>query len=557
MIGAIVVGLLIRLLLVLVSHGSNDMATWADFANRIGTYGLLDTYRSMPLFNHPPLMGWYAALCQLFANGTGIPFAWCFKAPVVLGDALAMWLVARHWGAKRGMWAGLVAAAVYGLNPVAVLITSYHGNTDSLCAIFGLCAVILHQRGRYAWAGLLLGAAINVKIIAVLWVPGLLLLCSSWRQALAFLLTLSAAGLPFLVPLLGSYEAFVRNALKYNSLVDSWGVNFIPLFYREQFPELSRLILEDYRSNGRYVILSGVALFAVLGRWKRWDSATAATVPLAFFLIATPGFGIQYLMWVVPVMAAASTAWSACWALTAGSFAFWVYVAFLISPYPLESSHFTIARPLGMWGIVPWALLVVYVMNTAFGLSERVRFRRLVARAVARVRDGARATAARARALSPRGRAMVGGALMLTAVVAFAAVTESTRLRLRQDKATKAPWVASSTFMAACTSPDKRCASSPHFFFHTRLDASPWIKLDLGSRQEFSSVYIVNRNDCCRKRATPLVVEVGDGQTWTVVARTRRAFTSWWPSFAPVTARYVRIRVEGSSYLHLQDIKVL
>src|SRR5690606_40437724 len=99
-----------------------------------------------------------------------------------------------------------------------------------------------------------------------------------------------------------------------------------------------------------------------------------------------------------------------------------------------------------------------------------------------------------------------GGALMLTAVVAFAAVTESTRLRLRQDKATKAPWVASSTFMAACTSPDKRCASSPHFFFHTRLDASPWIKLDLGSRQEFSSVYIVNRNECCRRPGTPVGV---------------------------------------------------
>lgn len=556
-LGAIAVGLLARLLMLFIAQGSNDMATWEDFANRIASYGLLDTYRSMPLFNHPPLMGWYAALCQLFASGTGVPFRWCFKAPIIIVDGLAVWLIARHWGAQHGKWAGLTAAAVFSLNPVSVLVSSYHGNTDSLCAVFGLFAVILHQRGRHGLAGLALGAAINVKLIAVLWVPGLLLLCSTWRQAWRFVVALGVAGVPFLVPLIWEFEAFSRNALKYNSLVDSWGANLIPIFFRTQFPELADWILNDYRSFGRYVILGSVALSAILGRWKKWTSATAATMALALFLLLTPGFGVQYLVWVVPVMAAASIFWSVAWAFTAGSFALWIYVGFLVSSYPLQSVHSTIPRPIGMWGAVAWGVLAAYVVTTAVRGPQRAGWPRLAIAVVAHLRSWAAAIGENARRLPARRRSRLIIVSALMAAGAFAAVTESTRYQLSKDKAKHAPWRASSQFVAGCKSPEKKCLSSPHYFFHTRADASPWIRLDLGSEQPISSVYIVNRNDCCRERATPLVVEVGDGKTWTIVARTRQRFSTWWPSFATVTGRYVRVRIEGTNFLHLQDIKVL
>lgn len=556
-VAALVVGIAARLLMVFIAQGSNDMATWEDFANRIASYGLLDTYRSMPLFNHPPLMGWYAALCQLFANGTGIPFPWCFKIPIVIVDCVAVWLIARHWGASRGKWAGLVAAAVFSLNPVSVLVTSYHGNTDSLCAVFGLCAVVLYDRGRPGLAGLMLGAAINVKLIAALWVPGLLLLCTSWRQTWWFLLALAATGLPFLVPLIGAFDAFSRNAIEYNSLVDSWGVNLVPLFFRAQFPELAEWIIGDYRSFGRYVILGGVALLAIGGRWKKWNSATTATMALALFLLLTPGFGVQYLVWVVPVMAVASTFWSVAWALTAGSFALWIYVAFLVSSYPLQSVHSTIPRPIGMWGATAWGVLAAYVLTNAVWGPQRAGWPRAAKALGARLWSWGRAAGEYARRLPSRRRAQVLGVSTLIALGAFATVTEVTRYRLGKDKAKSAAWQASSQFAVACRSPEKKCLSSAHYFFHTQLEASPWIRLDLGTPQAISSVYIVNRNDCCRERATPLVVEVGDGDTWTAVARRRQPFSTWWPSFATVTARYVRVRVEGTNYLHLQDIKVL
>src|SRR4051812_26258045 len=54
-------GILTRLVVIAISNGSNDMQTWADFAEYINTHGLWQTYRDIHYFNHPPLMGLLAA----------------------------------------------------------------------------------------------------------------------------------------------------------------------------------------------------------------------------------------------------------------------------------------------------------------------------------------------------------------------------------------------------------------------------------------------------------------------------------------------------------------
>jgi hypothetical protein len=47
------------------------------------------------------------------------------KLPSLAGELLALFLLWRY--------AGRPVAAIYALSPVAILISSFHGNTDSLC----------------------------------------------------------------------------------------------------------------------------------------------------------------------------------------------------------------------------------------------------------------------------------------------------------------------------------------------------------------------------------------------------------------------------------------
>lgn len=132
------------------------------------------------------------------------------------------------------------------------------------------------------------------------------------------------------------------------------------------------------------------------------------------------------------------------------------------------------------------------------------------------------------------------------------------RLERWRDLSRGRPWLASSSTQVVCVSPARSCPLSGFYFFHTLQEASPWLELDLGQVQKFSSVKVFNRLDCCADRAVPLVIEVSDDRkAWRQVARRDAAFAKWTAKLGPTSARWVRLRVTRSSFLHLFDVRVL
>ncbi len=98
----------------------------------------------------------------------------------------------------------------------------------------------------------------------------------------------------------------------------------------------------------------------------------------------------------------------------------------------------------------------------------------------------------------------------------------------------------------------------PHkIFFHTATENGPWIEFDLSRPQRVGAVEVWNRSDCCMERAAPLVVETSmDDAHWREVARRHYSFSYWRVSFSSVEARYVRLRVDKKSQLHLESVAI-
>lgn len=120
-----------------------------------------------------------------------------------------------------------------------------------------------------------------------------------------------------------------------------------------------------------------------------------------------------------------------------------------------------------------------------------------------------------------------------------------------------AEWTTSSSAFTCRPSHHECGGGRTDIFFHTSNEANPWLRYDLGSAKTVSGLTIVNRQDSLQARAVPLVVEVGDdGSTFREVARQTTAFSTWEPRFEPVTARFVRLRVDGTSVLHLERAEV-
>jgi hypothetical protein len=154
---------------------------------------------------------------------------------------------------------------------------------------------------------------------------------------------------------------------------------------------------------------------------------------------------------------------------------------------------------------------------------------------------------------------LIAVARIVLTVLVFAVVL-GTAFVLRPQKPNLAagkPWKASSSLFD-CHPDQGECGGArTRILFHTRDEQDPWFEYDLGIRTTFSSLRIDNRQDGEGERAVPLVVEVGDDDAhFRQVARRDDEFSSWSPSFPPVTARYVRLRVPRHSMLHLEEVDV-
>jgi F5/8 type C domain len=125
------------------------------------------------------------------------------------------------------------------------------------------------------------------------------------------------------------------------------------------------------------------------------------------------------------------------------------------------------------------------------------------------------------------------------------------------DLAKGKPWHASSS-MFECHPEKSECAgATTDILFHTKEEQNPWFEYDFGAPLAFSSLTIRNRADYGPERAVPLVVEVSnDDKKFTEVARRVDSFSTWKPSFPRQTARYLRLRVDRVSMLHLEAVKV-
>jgi hypothetical protein len=137
------------------------------------------------------------------------------------------------------------------------------------------------------------------------------------------------------------------------------------------------------------------------------------------------------------------------------------------------------------------------------------------------------------------------------ALVLFLLVGTAARLWLQPRDRVPGALMTTSSQWRSCS--DGSCGDA---LFHTQEEKDPWVMFDLGAPGNLHRVEVSNRSDCCYARAVPLVVETSDdGKVWTARARAERVFTTWSHELSG-RARFVRLRVDGTAYLHLAKIVI-
>jgi hypothetical protein len=353
-------GVIARLLLWWNSIGSNDALIWYSHAEAIRDYGIVGTYEQVQAFNHPPLIGLYMYAALVVADGDLFTFAHLLKLPALAGEALAMAMLWR--------FAGCRPAAVYALLPAPILVSAFHGNTDCLLAALLLGSALAFDRDRYVLAGLLFGAAMNVKVVPLMLLPIVLLAPLSVRALVRLGGGLAIGAIPFVPPALYAGQAMIRNMVDYIPNPENWGVLSVlnPALDQPNLAGVASPARDWYIENGRYLVLLAIIAVAVLARLRRpLPTSAQLAAAIALFLLLAPGFGVQYVAYAVPLLCLIDVKAAIQWGLAAGLFIGCVYWTFVTSWSPVQSIFSgPYPAPAPILGAVAWTVLLAFLART-------------------------------------------------------------------------------------------------------------------------------------------------------------------------------------------------
>jgi len=304
-LGVAVVATAVKLLVAARTFGTNDVHSWLSFGEGVREYGPVDLYghQFFSLYNHPPLSGRMLVAVNWLVDHDLGTFVFLIKVPAVFADLVTVLLVFELVRLRASTARALLAGVLVACSPALGVVSGFHGNTDSVFVMFVVLGVYLLVVRRWAAvAGAAFALALSVKLTPVVVAPLLLVLVVrlGWRRVLTF--TGGGAvvfALLWLPVVLRRWTEFSRDVLGYQGIqAREWGLNQFAVWAHVPAGITGWLI-----GPGRFVVLLVSGLLPAIIAWRRPSSCApaAAGLALALFLLLSPAFGMQYLVWPLAV----------------------------------------------------------------------------------------------------------------------------------------------------------------------------------------------------------------------------------------------------------------
>ena len=359
--GAIAIGAALRIYCVFGTGGTGDMDDWEDHARQVHDRGLIGYYHANSFANHPPFISEIGSVILQTSVTTHIPFRILFRGLFALLDAANAFLLFMLLPADRRR---LLLTACYWISPAAIIISSFHGNTDTAVAFFLLLAIYLARDSRTVRSGIAFGAGLWVKLPGILALPALILLLRSWRARGVFVLAAAITALSTYFPaLIADYKIVLTNVFGYRGLVlqtldgaPLWGPSVL-LFstgapiqvWPAKFLEPTLFLLEQ----SWYLAIGAMLVLIWLRRRYSDAPQVCATVAIAYVILLgfSDYWAFQYFAWALPF-----------WFFL--SWRFWVPAVSLTSTYLYSLHALFCGNPLlqGSWDFSAHPHLPSYIL---------------------------------------------------------------------------------------------------------------------------------------------------------------------------------------------------
>ena len=364
----IALGGAIRFYLVVVTEGTRDVEIWKQHARDVLDYGLIAYYHGDPSANHPPFITEVEARFLRVSHATGTPFRILLRAPFAVLDVGTTFLLLGLLGHCR--WRFLAAAA-YWLNPLSIIFSAYHGNTDSAVAFFLVLCVWLLSNEKLIAAAMAIGVSLWIKLPIVIAIPALVLFIPDWRKRFQFLVVAGVVAAVTYLPAMVQDPAIVwENVFRYRGLYvhttggDAvWGPVRVVLLSMiappARWPEISHAPIMFFVNHGTIIVLALVLLLSFLRSSARSIMDLCATIAMIYTVVYGLGDRVtfQYFAWSIPFWFFVRPWFTVGANLLAGAYVYSLYWLLTGNPWLLG--------PWDFYRYTKWPSIIIFFRDSA------------------------------------------------------------------------------------------------------------------------------------------------------------------------------------------------
>jgi hypothetical protein len=370
----------------LTTYGSIDAQTWEANLTALRADGAAALYRTgvtinegggveyWQVFNHPPFMFHLLAGWGWLADVSGLPLRFWLRLSCAAADLASFCLLLGILRKGRIPFHPAVLLLV-AASPVSLMISGFHGNTDPIMVALILLSLYLLQIGPCWLAGMALGMAVNIKIVPLLFLPAILLFLRG-RKAVGFAAGLAAVCATGSLPLLAQDPTLIAaQVFGYSPVPGGWGLATIASTIGRSAG------LAVYTYIGKPLMLAALAMASVwMNHRERRPRPLVQCGFLAFLTVAIiPGFGVQYLAWVVPWACLLSVREAILFHASAGTFLFLYYTRssggfpwYLANSVNQQRSLALLCANLACWGVICILCCRIWLREERAGFEEKI-----------------------------------------------------------------------------------------------------------------------------------------------------------------------------------------
>lgn len=262
-------------------------------------------YQTLSFAIYPPLNYYLETITLFFSSISSVPFHVLTKIWPNLAD-LGISLLLYKFLLKKGIKPipATIWTLVFLLNPISIIISSAHGQVDSIPSLFVLLSVYLltfHSPKPFFWSGLLLGLGIAIKPNPLMLLPIFIVsIKSSLREKIIFLIVsiapVAISTIPYLIQ--GNLNV-LANLFNYSGVYDFGYSAILRGFWFQQNANIWMPMPSELVLAGKLLFLATLAFLSFLF-WKSKNLIKGILSVYLLFLTVYFGISAQYLSWILP-----------------------------------------------------------------------------------------------------------------------------------------------------------------------------------------------------------------------------------------------------------------